>query len=177
MADQQTATVTASAAPAQTNPDLEHWTKRFNEAVAKPSETLNSKSPDTAQPWHASLFGCFDPIDTCLFAWCLPCVLFGKTHHRVHKDANLEGYEPVNTTCLLLCGSACVGCSIIPLAMQRAEIRRKYHLQGTCIEDILLSCCCGLCSLVQQDKEAAHREPLMSQQQYQPAEGMVMPSK
>jgi hypothetical protein len=29
---------------------------------------------------------------------CVPCVTFGKTHHRSRKDANLEGYTPVNAT-------------------------------------------------------------------------------
>jgi PLAC8 family len=63
--------------------------------------------------------------------------------------------------------------------MQRAEVRKKYNLQGSCIEDILLSCCCGCCSLIQQDKEAEYREPLMAdagvKQQYQAPEGMSMP--
>jgi len=171
-----------AAAPAaqNPNPDLEGWTKRFNEVVSKPSEVINSKSADSAHPWNSALFGCFDPIDLCLMTWCLPCVTFGKTHHRVHKNGSLEGYEPVNTSCLLLCGSACVGLSCIPLAMQRSEVRKKYHLQGSCIEDILLSCCCGCCSLVQQDKEAASREPLMGdgggvKQQYQTGAEMVYP--
>jgi hypothetical protein len=30
--------------------------------------------------------------------WCLPCVTFGKTHHRVRKDASMQGYEPINTS-------------------------------------------------------------------------------
>ena len=29
---------------------------------------------------------------------CVPCVTFGKTHHRSRKDADLEGYTPVNAT-------------------------------------------------------------------------------
>jgi len=158
------------------NRDIEGWTKRFNDVLAKPADVINSKSPETAQTWHAALFGCFDPIDLCLMTWCLPCVTFGKTHHRIHKNGNLEGYEPVNTSCLLLCGSAFVGLSCIPLAMQRAEVRNKYNLQGSCLGDIALTLCCGCCSLVQQEKEAAHREPLIAggnKQQYQASEGMV----
>lgn len=42
--------------------------------------------------------------------------------------------------------------------MQRANIRAKYNLQGNCLTDIATACCCGLCDLVQQDKEAAYRE-------------------
>ena len=91
-------------APQQAKPspindqDVEDWKKRFNDVLAKPGEHVHSKSPDTAQPWHSSFFGCFSPIDTCLVTWCLPCITFGKTHHRLRKSATLEGYEPINTS-------------------------------------------------------------------------------
>lgn len=80
------------------NQDIEDWKARLNVVLAQPADVINSKSPETAGPWNADLFGCFDPIDQCLMGWCLPCVTFGKTHHRLRKNANLEGYEPVNTS-------------------------------------------------------------------------------
>jgi hypothetical protein len=40
----------------------------------------------------------FNPIDLCLVTYCCPCVTFGKTHHRLRKDPNLAGYEPINTS-------------------------------------------------------------------------------
>lgn len=43
-------------------------------------------------------------------------------------------------------------------AMQRSEIRRKYHLKGNCLTDIAVACCCVLCDLTQQEKEAQFRE-------------------
>ena len=93
---------THAAAPGPIdNADIDGWTQRFNKAFAKPSETLNSKSPEHAQPWHAGLFDCFNPIDLCLISCCVPCVTFGKTHHRVHKNGSLEGYEPINTSVCL----------------------------------------------------------------------------
>jgi len=162
--------------------DVAGWSERFGNFMAKPGETINSKSPEGAQPWHHAVWSFYDPIDTCLISWCLPCVTFGKTHHRVHKNGNLEGYEPVNTSCLLLVGSACVGLSIIPLVMQRAEVRHKYNLEGSCLTDIALTCCCGLCSIIQQDKEAEYREALLGgsgvvTQQLQGQEGMVYPGQ
>jgi hypothetical protein len=33
-----------------------------------------------------------------LITYCVPCVTFGKTHHRTRKDANMAGYEPINTS-------------------------------------------------------------------------------
>lgn len=78
--------------------DVQDWTKRFNEVLAKPSEVVNSRSPPGAQPWFSSFFGCFNPLDLCLMTYCLPCVTFGKTHHRLHKSGTLDGYEPINTS-------------------------------------------------------------------------------
>jgi len=94
------------AAPQQTsNPtgpindkDVEDWKNRINVVLSKPGEVVNSKSPEDAQSWNASFFGCLNPIDLCLMTYCLPCVTFGKTHHRLHKDASLQGYEPINTS-------------------------------------------------------------------------------
>jgi hypothetical protein len=90
------------AAPQQGGPvnndDVAEWTARFNDVLARPGDYVNSKSPASAQPWYTSFFGCFSPIDTCLLTWCCPCVVFGRTHHRLRKNANMEGFEPINTS-------------------------------------------------------------------------------
>ncbi|KAG5981788.1 hypothetical protein E4U55_002566 [Claviceps digitariae] len=160
--------------------DLHAWTSRFSDVLARPKEVIQSKSAEGSQPWYAGLFGCFSPIDTCLITFCVPCVTFGKTHHRVEKDGSLAGYEPINTSCLLFCAAGCVGLPCIPVAMQRMNIRQKYHLQGSCLQDLVLSCCCNCCVMIQSDKEAEHREGLLSgsgvQEEYQGnKEGMEYP--
>lgn len=78
--------------------DVDEWKNRFNDVLARPSEHINSKSPVESQSWFSGFFDCFNPIDTCLITCCVPCVTFGKTHHRLRKDANLQGYEPINTS-------------------------------------------------------------------------------
>lgn len=66
------------------------------------------------------------------------------------------------------------------MIMQRADIRRKYNLQGDCLTDLLTSCCCACCSLVQQEKEVEVREMEMAAAGaketlgYKQPEGMVM---
>jgi len=163
--------------------DVEEWKARFNDVLARPSEHVNQKSPPNAQPWYNSLFACFSPIDLCLITCCIPCVTFGKTHHRLRKNGSLEGYEPINTSCLLFCGSSCVGATPCLMAMQKADIRARYNLQGNCLVDLATACCCGCCDLIQQDKEAAYRTASASgqaggpiEQQYQPpTEGMQIP--
>ncbi|KAK1754208.1 PLAC8 family-domain-containing protein [Echria macrotheca] len=161
-----------------TDADMDDWKVRINDVLARPSEHVNSKSPESAQAWTSPFFGCFNPIETCLMTWCIPCVTFGKTHHRLRKNGNMEGYEPINTTCLLFCGSGCVGLHWIPMSMQRAEIRARYNLQGSCIVDIATACCCGICDLVQQDKEVAlHEKGSAVTEQYQSSGGMTYGQK
>ncbi len=81
----------------------------------------------------------------------------------------------------MFCASGCVGLHWVPMAMERAAIREKYHLQGDCVTDILASCFCGLCSLIQADKEATYREPLLAQggvkEQYQAGPGIDLPRR
>ncbi|CAK7265918.1 hypothetical protein SEPCBS57363_001832 [Sporothrix epigloea] len=159
--------------------DVTEWKNRFNDVLARPSEHLNQRSPAGAQSWSESFFGCLSPIDLCLVTYCLPCVTFGKTHHRLHKDANLAGYEPINASCLLLFGSACCGLFWLPMAIQRSDIRKKFNLEGDCILDIAASCCCALCVLTQDEKEVKARDAAGQgssygiTQQYQATGGMT----
>lgn len=98
---QSTPAPAAGGAAAQgpiNNDDIADWTARLNDVLARPGEHVNSKSPAGAQSWYNAIWGCFNPIDTCLMSWCCSCVVFGRTHHRLRKNANLEGYEPINTT-------------------------------------------------------------------------------
>ena len=46
--------------------DVEHWKQKFTDLLAKPGEHLESKSPESARDYHAGLFECFMPIDTCM---------------------------------------------------------------------------------------------------------------
>lgn len=158
--------------------DVAEWKDRFNGVLARPAEHVNHTS--SGGSWLSSFFGCCDPIDLCLMTYCLPCVTFGKTHHRLRKDPALQGYEPINTSCLLLCGSACFGLHWIPMSMQRADIREKYSLEGNCLVDIAASCCCGLCVLVQSEKEViAHAGDAPAggvKQEYQAPGGMTYPA-
>lgn len=65
--------------------------------------------------------------------------------------------------------------------MQRADIRQRYNLQGSCLIDLATACCCGCCDLIQQEKESAAREPLMhpggKAEQYQANAGMEYPAQ
>jgi hypothetical protein len=62
------------------------------------------------------------------------------------------------------------------MTIQRGHIRKKYNLEGNCMTDLCLTCCCPICVLVQDDKEAIYREGLLhsaANQQYEANVDMV----
>jgi hypothetical protein len=64
------------------------------------------------------------------------------------------------------------------MALQRANIREKHNLQGSCLVDIATACCCGLCDLVQQEKETAHWETQGANTEgYKTNEDMALPAQ
>jgi hypothetical protein len=62
--------------------------------------------------------------------------------------------------------------------MQRADIRARHNLQGDCMTDIAAACCCALCDLVQQEKEATYHglSQEANKQPYQAPGGMTYPA-
>ena len=88
--------------------DMDIWSKRLNDALGQGSAGLQSRSPETSQTWYAGIFDCFNPIDTCLVAYCCPCVTFGKTFHRMENNGNMEGYQPVNTSVSVARNGRCI---------------------------------------------------------------------
>lgn len=88
---------TSQAQPVIDQNDVDDWVRRFNEGLADHTVVTGASAPD-ARPWYTSFFGCFSPIDTCAITCCVPCITFGKTHHRTRKNGNMEGYNCVNTS-------------------------------------------------------------------------------
>jgi len=145
----------SQAPPAVRTDDVSDWVGRVKEVVSKPA-ILTDPRPAAATPWKTDFFGCFDPIDTCLITCCVPCVTFGKTHHRLRKDPQLKDYSPINVSCLGFWASSYFCLHWLPLLIQRHDIKEKYNLDGDCATDCLKAWCCGCCDLIQQDKEAAY---------------------
>lgn len=86
----------ATTAPkSEMEQDAHEWMNRVN-ATAKDHSGITN--PTGSVPWYTPFFGCFDPIDTCAITCCCPCITFGKTHHRLRKDANLVGYNVINAS-------------------------------------------------------------------------------
>jgi len=159
---------------------INSWKGKVNSSLN--GEKLHSKT--TGKAWTNGLFGCFSPIDLCALTCCLPCVTFGKTHHRLEHNGDMTHYEPINTSCILFYLSSFVCATPILSAIQTSELRERHNLEGSCISDLLKSCCCGCCQLIQTEKEAKlllGGEKGVVQQQYQggagPDGGMVYPGQ
>lgn len=82
------------------NKDVDRWKEKFSELLAKPAEHIQSKSPETAREWHAGLFSCFSPIDTCTSAvnWRGQRSLTTLTHQACSERAAPASFSAVFTT-------------------------------------------------------------------------------
>ncbi|MDI1491432.1 MAG: hypothetical protein OHK93_002641 [Ramalina farinacea] len=134
--------------------DVDHWVVKAQNTMKDPSGITN---PTGSTEWTTGFFSCFQPIDLCAITCCCPCITFGKTHHRLNKDARLAGYSPVNASvsfvlfkkdvCLGWWGLSCFGLHCIPNLLQRHDVRTRSvpNLSGNFVTDFL-----------KQDKEAEH---------------------
>ncbi|KAF3902845.1 hypothetical protein AA313_de0207118 [Arthrobotrys entomopaga] len=170
MAAPQQNNVAATAIDAD---DINVWINRFKDTLNKPE--VITKPTTGPNSWSASLFEFFNPVDTCLVTCCCPCVTFSKTHHRLRKDPNLEGFSPINTTCLGFWLSGCLCLPVVFQLIQKSEIRERYNIQGDFPVDCLKAWCCMCCDIIQADKEVAHQIAqgnIPVTQEMKPAEGM-----
>ncbi|KAL4883567.1 PLAC8 family-domain-containing protein [Aspergillus karnatakaensis] len=155
--------------------------------------------PASGRNWSYSFWQFWTPVDTCLMAWCCPCILFGKTQARI-ADPSLANYSPINDNCLLWCGLSCFNASFLIQAKKRDDLRKKYgisetHLErvlgmpeggiqakhgieGSFVEDLAGAFCCRCCGLVQEEKEVLRAQGQGQGQQgegYQKTRGMQYP--
>jgi PLAC8 family len=79
----------------ETQKDVDHWMGRLNHAAANSHEIT---APTGTAAWSSDFFDCLNPVDSCVLSCCCPCVMFGRVHHRMHKDRNLAGFDFVNAS-------------------------------------------------------------------------------
>lgn len=112
--------------------------------------------------WKASLC---EPDTVCCMGLICPCMVYGKTMYRLSRRAQKQdptdmlGYESCNGSCALMV----FGCGFQSLlaAIQRARIRKLYHLKGGFGTDCLKACCCCCCVIMQDEREVREREELI----------------
>ncbi|KAK7985745.1 PLAC8-domain-containing protein [Apiospora saccharicola] len=108
-----------------------------------------------------------------------PCIVFGKTRARL-RDPGMATYDTVNSDrasrkeaspdnrlvpTVTVCDMECPEHVRIQLDWtSRKEIRARYAIKGDSAEDAMLTLCCPVCALVQEEKEVV---PMQAQMQVQ----------
>ncbi|KAH9046620.1 PLAC8 family-domain-containing protein, partial [Lactarius hengduanensis] len=113
---------------------------------------------DGRRDWSHGLFDCTAECAVCCWAmWC-PCVVYSKNKRRLLYLQNRGiplpgGGQRFNDDCCIY------GCLLIPgyaWVLQigtRADIRARYSIRGSSMDDCLTSWCCHSCSLTQERRE------------------------
>ncbi|KAF5643946.1 plac8 family [Fusarium tjaetaba] len=129
------------------------------------------------QEWQNNLCNC-SPCDSCLLGTFCPCILLGKTADRM-RDPTMQTADTCNSDALIFCAINCVtGCGWIYSMMKRGEIRERFGIKGSGMNDCCVSYWCLCCALIQQDNEVKSRlsqGPITQGYQAQ-KEGMHMPA-
>ena len=109
------------------------------------------ESPQVPNPnnWNAQVFSCMDDAGQCCTACCCPCITFGKNKGAYNNQENHSESCMIYFILMLVCGIA------VPFyqAGFRGEIRNRYSIPGSYFGDCCMSCWCGCCTLIQEQKE------------------------
>jgi Cys-rich protein (TIGR01571 family) len=103
----------------------------------------------TKQTFDEPLFGCFDEWTSCLIVTCVPCG--GPIIHGLAVDkAQSKG---VVIPVIL---SACLG--PIGAAINRAQVRNAYGVEGNFVGDCCTHLWCGPCAVCQEYRQALRKQ-------------------
>jgi len=94
--------------------------------------------------WDEDLCGCCNDFESCICAWFIPCLQYGRNVHQLTPEKGTGAW------CCLCCISNII--PIIPvilICMNRTEIREKYGIAGGPVADFCCSMCCHCCVLAQ----------------------------
>jgi Cys-rich protein (TIGR01571 family) len=144
------------------SPDSAHGPNGLDFALHQPGQTTHpNMDASSSKAWSSSLCSCAPDPSTCLTGLFCPCVVYGRTSHRLSqrkakKDPSLLGYSATNGHCMLM-GLSCGLWWLLPM-LQRTRIRRAYKLEGSMGSDLLRGCCCCCCVVVQNEREVRGRE-------------------
>ncbi|RHZ83117.1 hypothetical protein Glove_99g355 [Diversispora epigaea] len=100
-----------------------------------------------SRPWKHGFCSCLGDCGTSLLTWCFPCITYGQNKTALNPDASCF--------CNALIYYCLMGCSLcwIPATSNRGEIRAKYNIEGSGLEDCMAHFCCTCCALVQEARE------------------------
>jgi len=108
--------------------------------------------------WSFGVFDCFSACGTCVFAWCCPCLVFGKNvsrldHLQIQGRPHPSGGDMVNGDCVTYGALLYCGCPCLVHMGKRGATRGRYSIEGSGGSDFLCTWCCIPCSLTQESRE------------------------
>merc|ERR1712036_64353 len=96
--------------------------------------------------WSVGLFECYNDIGGCLYGWCCPACLYGKTSEIVDDDC----MKPC--LCFALCG-LCTVCKFAPDRRNKMRDLWKLKHGGLAESACITWCCCPSCANCQEAGE------------------------
>ena len=102
-------------------------------------------------PYKNRLCGCSDDLTSCVMSWICPCIQFGQNYEQIHKGQGLRA--GIAYAAVLLFAVPCVVHGGF-----RKELREKFNVSGTSLEDFAVTGCCFCCAVAQDAREIAYRK-------------------
>ncbi|KII66332.1 Protein PLANT CADMIUM RESISTANCE 1 [Thelohanellus kitauei] len=84
--------------------------------------------------------GCLEHVDSCLCAFCCPCIEIGYIAQNVGES-------------FILCCCLDLFIPWVPITFLRQKVREKRNIDGSLAEDCLMSWCCTCCAIAQAGAE------------------------
>lgn len=111
-----------------------------------------------SESFKHSLFNCGD-CGTCLAAFCCTPCLHGRTASRLdtYPSPPSSSTDYFNTSCFLSCLAISFSVGCIPTWIQRAEMRKRFGIEGNACGDCMATCCCLPCAQAQLEVEVKER--------------------
>jgi len=111
-----------------------------------------SYPPPASGVWSADFCGCFEDPNSCVCAYCCPCVVVGQLVEIID-----QGTTSCGTAGCLYCLLSWVGVPCLYSCGYRGRLRAKYGLPPAPCGDCCTDCWLPWCSLSQQYRELQHR--------------------
>lgn len=92
--------------------------------------------------WAHGLFGCLDDCTVCILTYFIPCYIYGKTAETLGESCVMHGATILFSPLFWYC-----------MASTRGRIREQKGIEGSFINDCLISGFCGICALTQMYNE------------------------
>ena len=94
-----------------------------------------------SKDWSNGLFSCCGDFGSCIYVYCCPACAAGEIYEKGELGSCIVG-------CLLF---SCIG--MLYPCIFTGPLRAKKGIEGSCMSDTLLCCCCPMCQMTRELRE------------------------